>query len=266
MKRNGPLLLAFHGLFVAFLLAPIVLVCLVAFTPEGFLSLPINGFSLRWFKALAGYPEFLRAFWTSIWLAALSSTVAVAASTLAAIAIAQYRFPGRDAVTALFMFPLVIPHVVLGIAFLRFFTALGINGSGQGLILGHIVVVFPFALRLTLASAAGLDRTISDAATSLGATPSIVLRRIVVPLILPGIASGWTLAMIQSFNEVTMTVFIASPTTTTLPVRMLTYVQDSIDPLICAISALLIALTVAVMILVDWAVGVERLFVGKGRQ
>jgi putative spermidine/putrescine transport system permease protein len=71
MSRNGPLALLFHTLFVIFMLAPILVVCIVAFTPEGYLSFPTNGLSLRWFKTIARYPEFITAFWTSIWLGAL---------------------------------------------------------------------------------------------------------------------------------------------------------------------------------------------------
>ena len=89
MSRNGPLALVFHTLFIVFMLAPIVVVCLVAFTPEGFLSIPTHTWSLRWFRAIERYPEFIRAFWTSIWLGALSSTVAVALSVPAALAIAK---------------------------------------------------------------------------------------------------------------------------------------------------------------------------------
>jgi putative spermidine/putrescine transport system permease protein len=263
MSRNGPLMLAFHCLFVTFMLAPIVLVCLVAFTPEGYLSLPTNGFSLRWFAALLGYPELLDAFTTSLWLAVVSSTIAVTVASGAAIAIARYRFPGRDATTALFMSPLMVPHVVLGIAFLRFFSVVGISGTAAGLVLSHVIVIFPFALRLTLASATGLDRAFEHAAQSLGASRLTVLRRIILPLILPGIAAGWMLAMIQSFDELTMTVFIASPTTTTLPVWMFNYIQSNIDPLICAVSALLIVFAVTLMIALDRLFGLERLFVGS---
>ena len=158
MSRNGPLALVFHALFVTFMLAPILVVCWVAFTPEGYLSFPTDRWSLRWFYAIARYPEFVSAFWRSLWLGALSSAVAVAFSVPAALAIARYRFPGREAMTALFMSPLMIPHVVLGIAFLRFFTQIGLGGTFTGLVLAHIVIVLPFALRLTLASAIGLDR------------------------------------------------------------------------------------------------------------
>ncbi|MGE5509850.1 MAG: ABC transporter permease [Bacteroidota bacterium] len=264
MSRNGPLALIFHALFVTFMLAPIVVVCVVAFTPEGYLSLPTNGPSLRWFRTIARYPEFIDAFWTSIWLGALSSVIALAFSVPAALAIARYDFRGREALTALFMSPLMIPHVVLGIAFLRFFTQIGLGGTFSGLVLSHIVVVLPFALRLTLASATGLDRRIEQAAISLGASDWTVLKRVTLPLILPGLASGWALSFITSFDEVTMTVFIAAPGTETLPVRMFLYIQDNIDPLVTSVSASVIAATVIALIVLDRVYGLERLLVGRG--
>lgn len=264
MSRNGPLALIFHTLFVIFTLAPIVVVCVVAFTPEGYLSLPTNGPSLRWFRAIARYPEFVNAFWTSIWLGTVSSIIALMFSVPAALAIARYEFSGREALTALFMSPLMIPHVVLGIAFLRFFTQIGIGGTFLGLVLSHIVVVLPFALRLTLASATGMDARIEQAAISLGASEWTVLKRVTLPLILPGLASGWALSFITSFDEVTMTVFIAAPGTETLPVRMFLYIQDNIDPLVTSVSASVIAATVVALVVMDRIYGLERLLVGRG--
>lgn len=265
MRNNGPLALVFHTLFVVFMLAPLVIVCIVAFTPQGYLSLPTQGLSLRWFKAILAYPEFLRAFYTSLWLAALSSGIVIALAVPAALAIARYRFAGREAITALFMSPLMVPHVVLGIAFLRFFTQIGLSGSFTGLVLSHCLIIFPFALRLVLAASYGMDRRIEQAAISLGAGALTVFRRVTLPLILPGIVSGWLLAAINSFDEVTMTVFIASPATSTLPVRMFLYLQDNIDPLIAAISACLIALTAALLFVFDRLYGLDRLFAGAAK-
>ena len=264
MTRNGPLALAYHALFVAFILAPILIVCWVAFTPQGFLSIPTREFSLRWFRAIANYPEFVSAFWTSIWLAAVSSTIAIGLSVPAALAVARYRFPGREAIAALFSSPLMIPNVVLGVAFLRFFTQIGLGGRFAGLVLSHIVIVFPYALRLVLASAVGMDRAIEHAAISLGASDGAVFRRITLPLILPGLTGGWLLAFITSFDEVTMTVFVATPGTMTLPVRMFLYIQDNIDPLVTSISAVVIVLTVVLMLLIEWLYGLERLLAGPG--
>lgn len=262
MRRNGPFALAFHALFVGFILAPLVVVCAVAFTPEGYLSVPVHGPSLRWFRAIFAYPEFLRAFRDSLWLAALSSTLAVSVSVPAALAVARYRFPGRDAATAVMLSPLMIPHVVLGIALLRFLTRAGLGGTFAGLVMGHVVVIVPFAFRLVLATSYGIDRRIEHAATSLGGGPATVFRRVTLPLILPGVVSGWILAFINSFDELTMTVFIASSATTTLPVRLFLYIQDNIDPLVCSISASLILLTAVVMVVLDRLFGLDRLFLG----
>ncbi|PWC88436.1 ABC transporter permease [Azospirillum sp. TSH100] len=265
MNRNGPLALIFHCLFLGFLLAPILIVCAVAFTSQGYLSLPTEGLSLRWFRAIGDNPEFIRAFKDSLLLGAVSSTLAILVAVPAALAIARHQFFGREAIQALFLSPLMVPHIVLGIAFLRFFTMIGLGGTFAGLVLSHVIIILPFALRLILAASTGMDRAVENAAASLGASSWTCFRRVTLPLILPGVASGWVLAFINSFDEVTMTVFIASPETTTLPVRLFLYIQDNIDPLVAAVSAVLIFLTVAAMLVLDRVYGLERLLVGKGR-
>ena len=263
MRRNGPLALIFHTIFVIVMVAPILVVCLVAFTPEGFLSLPTNGFSLRWFRTIANYPEFIHAFWVSLGLGALSSFVALLFAVPAALAIARYRFRGRDALAALFLSPLMIPHVVLGIAFLRFFTSAGLGGSFAALIIAHVIIVFPFALRLTLAAATGMDLSVEMAAVSLGAGGWTLFRRVTLPLIMPGVISGWALAFIQSFDDLTMTVFLATPGTETLPVRMFLYIQDNIDPLVTSVSASVIAITITALIMLDRFYWLDRVLAGK---
>ncbi|HRK19424.1 MAG TPA: ABC transporter permease [Hyphomicrobiaceae bacterium] len=265
MNRNGPLALLFHTLFVIFSLAPLVVVCLVAFTPEAYLSLPTTNWSVRWFRAIADYPEFIRAFWQSVWLGAVSSAIAVAFAVPTALAMARYRFRGREAMMALFQSPLMIPHVVLGIAFLRFFSEIGLSGTFVGLVISHIVIIFPFAMRLTLASATGMNPAIEQAAISLGATDWVVLKRITLPLVMPGLVSGWALAFINSFDEVTMTVFIATPGTETLPVRMFLYIQDNIDPLVTSVSACVIVITVLALVVLDRIHGLEALLIGRGQ-
>ena len=264
MSRNGPLALIFHTLFVTFMVAPIVVVCLVAFTPEGYLSLPTSGFSLRWFEAIGRYPEFIRAFWVSIGLGALSSAISVLFAVPAALAIARHEFPGRGAISAFLLSPLMIPHVVLGIAFLRFFTQIGMSGTFLALVISHVVVVFPFALRLVLSSATGMDRAIEQAAMSLGANERTVFRRVTLPLILPGVISGWALAFIQSFDEVTMSIFVAAPGTETLPVRMFLYIQENIDPLVTSVSACVIAITMLALVALDRLFGLEKVLTGRG--
>lgn len=266
MKRNGPLALAFHTAFITFILAPILIVCVVAFTSKGYLSLPTDGLSLRWFRALAGNNDFVDAFWSSLWLGTLSATLAVTITVPAALAIARHRFPGRETISTLVQTPLMIPPAVLGIAFLRFFTITGISGTFIGLAMSHVVIIMPYALRLALSASTSLDRQTEHAAASLGASAWATFRRVTLPMILPGVVSGWVLAFITSFDEVTMTVFIASPRTTTLPVRLFMYIQDNIDPLVAAVSAGLIGLTAVGMVVLDRIYGLDRLLIGRGNQ
>ncbi len=264
MMRNGPLALVFHALFIMFMVAPLVVVCLVAFTDKGYLSMPFDGASLRWFKAILDYPEFIDGFWFSLQLGIASATLALLLAVPAALAIGRWSFPGRGAINAFLLSPLMIPHLVLGVAFLRFFSELNINGTYVGLVLAHTLMILPYSLRLVLASASGVDPTLEYAAQSLGATNWVTFKRVTLPLLLPGIASGWVLAFITSFDELTMSVFLASPSTTTLPVRMYLHIEETIDPLVASVSAMLIFITLVLMVILDRMFGLERLMVGKG--
>ena len=263
--RNGPIGLIFHTLFILFILAPIIMVCAVAFTGDGFISLPVNGLSLRWFKAILNNPRFMDAFVFSLGLGLITASIAIVIAIPSALATARYQFRGREALMAFFLSPLMIPHIVLGLAFLKFFTSIGVSGTYFGLVVAHTIVVMPYALRLVLASATGLDPSLERAALSLGASTWTTFRRIVLPLIMPGVVSGWVIAFITSFDELTMSIFIASPSTTTLPVRIFLHIEDTIDPLVTAVSAALIYITMIAIFILDRAIGLETLFVGKGR-
>jgi len=263
MRRIGPVLWSFHALFVAFMLAPLVMVVLVAFTDKGYIALPFDGASLRWFEAILTHSDFIDAFWRSVGLAAAAATGATLLSIPAGMAIAWYRFPGRDALLGLLLSPLMVPHVVLGIALLRFFTQVSAQGTIGGLAVAHVVLVVPFVLRLVIAAATGFERAIAQAAESLGAARWTVFRRIELPLLLPGIAGGWMIAFINSFDELTMSVFVSSPATQTLPVKMYNYIANTIDPLLASISTILILLTLVLMIALDRLYGIDRVLAGK---
>ncbi|UFZ07765.1 ABC transporter permease [Bradyrhizobium ontarionense] len=264
MRHNGPIALLFHTLVVGFVLAPLAVICLVAFTPANTLTLPTTQVSLRWFTAVFAHPDFVASFLNSLWVAAIAATIAVVLAVAAGLALARYDFRGRAALNALFLSPLMIPHLVLGVALLRLFALVGATGSFLWLTAGHIVVVTPYVLRLVLAALSGLDRSAEQAAVTLGASSWIVFRRITVPMILPGITGGWLLAFINSFDELTMSIFITSPATITLPVRMYMYATESIDPMMAAVSALMIAVTAAAMLLLDRIFGLDKILVGQG--
>jgi putative spermidine/putrescine transport system permease protein len=263
MTKNGPFALLFNALVISFMLAPLLIVCIVAFTPENTLTIPTTHFSLRWFRAVFAHPDFVTSFWNSLWLALASATLATLLAVPAGLAITRHRFAGRDALNALFLSPLIIPHLVLGVALLRLFSLTGASGSFFWLVLAHAVVVTPYVLRLVVAASSGADLSCEQAARSLGASDLTVFRRVTLPMILPGVSGGWLLAFINSFDEVTMSIFITAPSTVTLPVRMYMYATESIDPLMAAASALMVAFTAAVMIVLDRLYGLDKILVGS---
>lgn len=265
MSKNSPLALLFNILFITFMLAPLIIVVLVAFTPLGYISLPWNGFSLRWFYAILDNPHFIDAFYLSVFLGTASATIAVGMAVPASLAFARYDFKGKGAIMGFFLSPLMVPHIVLGVAFLSFLSKIGMYGTFMGLVFTHVIIIMPYALRLVLSAVIGMDRSAEDAAISLGASNWTVFRRVTIPMIIPGIAGGWVLSFITSFDEVTMTVFVASPSTTTLPVRMYEHITETIDPLIASLSATMIFITIILMVILDRFFGLDNILVGKGK-
>ncbi|MEG0921893.1 MAG: ABC transporter permease [Comamonas sp.] len=263
MQKNGPIALLFNALVIIFMLAPLVIVCLVAFTPEETLTIPTTSFSLRWFNQVLHHPDFVQSFWNSLGLAVAAASISTALAVPAAIALVRYEIPGRGALQALFLSPLIIPHLVLGVAMLRMFSLVGGQGSFGWLIFAHALVVMPYTMRLVMAALIGFDRSAEHAAYSLGASNATVFRRITLPMILPGITGGWLLAFINSFDELTMSIFVVSPSTVTLPVRMYMYATESLDPMMAAVSALIVFVTLGLMLLLDKVYGLDRILIGK---
>jgi putative spermidine/putrescine transport system permease protein len=262
-ERNGPGALVFHVLFLGFILAPLVVVCLAAFTPDNFLSVPTHDFSVRWFKSLWYDTDYSAAFKTSLGLGFVSAMASSLLAVPTALGLARHRFPGRDAINAFLLSPLMIPPVVLGIAFLRFFTLLDLGGSFASLVACHVVLVFPYALRLVMAALVGQPDEAERAARSLGAGRWTTFRRVTLPMILPGVVGGWVLAFINSFDELTATIFVAAPATITLPVRIYMNMSETVDPKVAAVSTVIIAVTLVAMLALDRIYGLNKVLVGN---
>ncbi|MCV9934796.1 ABC transporter permease [Boseaceae bacterium BT-24-1] len=266
MLRNTPLSLAFHTALVTFVMAPLITVSLVAFTAESYLALPWSGLSLRWFRSVFADREFLASAWVSIQVAVFTATLGVALALPAVLAIGRYQFPGRDAVNALLLAPIPVPGIVLGVTFLRFMTQIGWNGTVAAMIVCHLIVTIPFVVRILLAAIVGLDKSIPQAAQSLGASRLAVFRRITLPMLASGISGAWIMAFLLSFDELTVAIFVASTSVKTLPVWLFEKISWGLDPSACAASVLIIAGTFLAMLILDRIYGLERLLVGKSAE
>ena len=246
-----------------FLLAPILVTAVMSFSNDAVLSYPPSTWGVRWYGALLENADFGKAFRASMIIATVVMCLSLLAGIPAAYAIARYRFAGRNTIYTLFTAPLLLPSIVLGVGILLVFVRLHLTATYTGLILGHLVVAFPYVLRILTTSFAGLPPDLEDAANTLGAAPWRVFYRITLPLMIPGLIASMALAFLVSFDEVVISLFLVGPRLTTLPVQVFSYVNYRVDPQIAALSVVLIVVSVLIVLLIERSVGVLR---ALGRQ
>jgi putative spermidine/putrescine transport system permease protein len=248
--------IALSALVLAFLIAPILIIVPLSFSADPFFSYPIEHWSLRWYAALTGNdPQALlwqRAVVNSLVIGLGATLLATILGTLAAIGV--WRSPRllANAVTALMISPIVVPIVVSAIGMYYVYARLGLIGSYTGIILAHAALGLPFVFVTVAATLASFDETLLKAGAILGAGPARVFRQIMLPLILPGVASGAIFAFATSWDEVVIVFFLAGPEQHTIPRRMWSGVRDNLSPTIIAAATLLIGLSVALMLTLEW--------------
>ena len=252
------------GITLAYILTPLVFVTWLAFFRQEIPSFPPEGYSLRWFQAVAGNDRFVSGFVLSLQVAVTATGIGLCLGLPAALCLSRNRFRGREALSNLLLFPLVVPGIVLGIALyvahveVELATGLPILGSLAGLIAGHVLIVIPWTVRLIMASLDGLDRSIEEAAQSLGADRLTTLRRVTLPAIRPGVVAATLFGFVTSFGNLEMSLFLVGPGRTTLPIAILQYLEWKIDPTIAAVSVLQILLVATVMLVTDRFVKISR--------
>ena len=246
------------ALLFLFLLAPVLLVFPMSFSADRTMAWPPASYGLRWYIALAHQPDLAAAARNSLILGIIVTLLSMAIAGPAALAFARRRVPGRAALLGLLTAPLLLPTIVLALAVLIVFVSLGLIGSWPGLVLAHLLVALPYALRVLTTAFTTLPDFVEDAAASLGASPMAVLRHVTLPLMLPGLIATAAIVFLISFDEVVLSLFIVGPNLTTLPVALFRYVETRTDPQVAAVSALLVLFTLAIVIFLERVFGVAR--------
>jgi putative spermidine/putrescine transport system permease protein len=252
-----------------FILAPVIFVIWLSFFAQEIPSFPPQGYSLRWFTAVFEHRQFVQGFITSLQVGLLSTVIGLALGVPAALVLA--RRAGRTAqnIGHMLLLPLVVPGVVLGTALYIFHVEaeilayekgyhLAVIGSLGGLITAHVLIVIPWTVRLVLASLAGIDRSIEEAALNLGATPWTTFRRITLPMIRPGIVAAALFGFVMSFGNLEMSLFLVGPGRTTLPIAILQYLEWKLDPTIAAVSVYQMIVIAAALLITDRFVRLAR--------
>ena len=237
------------ALILLFLVAPIVVVFPLSLSSGELLVLPTPGYSLRWYEDFFTSSRWLSATWNSFVVGIATMILATLLGTLAAFGIFLGRFPGKALLLAILSLPMVTPVLVTAIAMYFSLSLVGLGATLTDLILAHTVLSVPFVLLTVLASLQTFDQNLLRAAASLGANPAIAFRRVVLPLIAPGVATGALFAFATSFDELIVALFIASPGQFTLPHQMYAGLREFLSPTIAAAAVLLILFSVLLLAL-----------------
>ena len=187
--------------------------------------------------------------WRSIWIALVVTVIATVLGTAASIALWRYEFPGKGVLQVLLFPPIAIPWLITGTAMLIFFFGVGLGRGTPSVILGHVALALPYVIVVVTARLATLDRTLEEAARSLGASPWIVTRAVTLPWIAPGIVAGALFAFAVSFDQFVVSYFLSEPGDTTLPVLIYSAIRKGFTPEINAISTIIIVLSMAAMLI-----------------
>jgi len=260
MARNvHPLLTAAAIAVFLFLIAPLVIVLGAAFNEATFLAFPPHGLSLRWFERVLDQESFMRSFLVSLTVATSATALALLVGIPAAYSIVRFRGRLPDWYGSVFFIPLLVPEIVFGFSLLKTVIVTLSLPVMAALVIGHAILVLPYAVRVVGASLASFDFSAEEAAISLGSRPLKTMLTVVLPNIRSGILAAFILAFITSLNDVSVSLFLTGPGISTLPVEVLTYVEQYFDPSVAAVSVLLMLVTMTVMVIIERSFGLSNI-------
>lgn len=251
-KENQKKIGVFSKLFVSlvylFIYMPIFVVVLFSFNKLN-TNVDFQGFTLRWYKELFEGDALLDYFWLSLKLAFVSTLVSVTIGTLATIGMYRYEFKLKKYINALLYIPMVIPELVIGLASLATFTRMGINTGFMSLVFAHVTFCIPYVIVTLRARIADFDKSIEEAAMDLGANHWRTLKRVTLPMLMPGIISGAFMSITLSIDDVIISFFVSGAGDITFPVKVYGMVRGKITTNVYALSTLMLVGIIAVYLI-----------------
>ena len=246
------------GLIFFFLIAPIAVVIPLSFNAvpfftftEKMLTLDPEGYSLKWYKDFLFNPNWQGAVRNSFIIAIFSTLLSTVLGSAAALGLSRAEMPAKTVIMGLLLSPMVVPLIISAAGMFFFYTDIGLASTHVGAILAHTALSTPFVVITVTATLVGFDENLIRAAAMLGASPFTTFRRVIMPLILPGVISGALFAFVTSFDEVVVIKFIGSYEQRTIPWAMFSGIREQISPTILAVATLLILLSVCLLTVVE---------------
>ena len=237
---------------LAFLFIPLLLIIVTSFNSASTISLPLEGFSLKWFAAVFDSRSLVSSLKSSLSLALWASLLGIVIGPFAAVAIVKKSGKLSSFLLSIFLSPSLIPGIVIGYVLFQCIVVNLAIPLDAALIIGHLLVVLPYSVRIITAGLKGSDASIEEAAMTLGCSKAGAFVRVVLPSLKPSILSAFMLSFINSFNNIPVSMYLKGPGKNTLPYAMMNYIEYNYDPTVSALSVMLMALTLIAMILIDY--------------
>jgi putative spermidine/putrescine transport system permease protein len=243
------------------LLLPVVIVVMAGLTAGEYLTFPPQGLSLRWVWDFLQSPTYFPAYIFSLELALITMAISSVMGTMAAVYLIRSKSKAAAAMRGLFLSPIVLPGLVLGLALYVFYvtTNIGLARTFGGLLIGHVLVTSPFVLATVSAALVGFDVSLEEAARSLGAGPLQAFRLITLKIVQPSVGAGAIFAFIVSFGQFDLSLYLGTPNLTGLPYAMYISLRYKFEPTAAAAGIFAIALVVVSMVLTSRLVNLARL-------
>ena len=242
------------GLIFLFLILPILVIIPLSFNAQPYftytremLTLDPDGFSLRWYQEFFSSSSWIASIKNSFLIGLASTVLATVLGTLAALGLSRRNMPMRGFIMGVLISPMIVPLIISAAGMYFFYSSIGLAQTYTGVVLAHAALGTPFVVITVTATLVGFDRSLTRAASSLGANPITVFRRVTLPLILPGVVSGALFAFITSFDEIVIVLFIAGVEQRTIPREMWSGIREQISPTILAVATILVLLSIALL-------------------
>jgi len=265
----GPVETVWHYLYIficclvfLFLIAPILVIIPLSFNAEPYftftkemLSLKPEAFSMRWYQDFMNKDIWQASIGNSFFIAFCATILATTLGTIAALGLSRSEMPMKGLFMGLLISPMIVPLVITAAGIFFFYATVNdyvpLTGTYLGVILAHTVLGTPFVVITVTATLSGFDHSLTRAGAMLGADPTTVFFKIIMPLILPGVISGALFAFVTSFDEVVVVLFVASVEQQTIPRQMWAGIRESISPTILAVATILICISIVLLATVE---------------
>lgn len=222
---------------------PILVVVVFSFN-DSKLTVGWKGFTLRWYEELFRDAALMESLGNSILLGVLSCLFAAVIGTLGAIGMARVHFKTKGMMEYLSTIPIIVPEIILAMAFMAFFSTLGLPFGMVTLVISHTAFCIPYVFMMVKARLVGIDKSLEEAARDLGASPARTFVDITLPLIMPAVLSGCILAFAMSFDDVVISIFVTGPTLSTLPIKVYTQLKTGVTPEINALCTMILLVVI----------------------